>query len=191
MHAVRFFCQAVAADSIPFRYARALSESRPIRVVSILGGMAAFTPGSVWYQHQDWFGGVIEGPYINVVCAPPGVLLGSPLRASEMMPPQVAKLTGSPADAPDEVVYTPQTAFCGLYTVGVPNLAITGVVPKPPRHHELACLRQYDTVVAPSTTDREALRLLGIDAMYVPAERDALEAILCALETRSPPCPTP
>lgn len=60
-----------------------------------------------------------------------------------------------------------------LYTVGVPNIAITGVNPRHPTTDELVSLSHYDEVFCPTEDDAAALRRLGITkAAYVPPTAD-------------------
>lgn len=60
----------------------------------------------------------------------------------------------------------------GLYTVSVPNVAITGVQPRHPTEAELASLRLYDTVFCPTTDDMLSLRALGVKAFHATPTSD-------------------
>jgi hypothetical protein len=49
-----------------------------------------------------------------------------------------------------------------LYTIGIPNIAITGITPRHPSTAELASLSKFDEVLCPTEDDAAALRQLGV-----------------------------
>ncbi len=113
--------------------------------------------------------------YANVVCAPPNFLMGTRI---------IKGRDGLSPDSPGaegEIAYEPATALSGLFTVGVPNIAITMPRPKPPEPSEIRALARYDAVISPTEADAEALRALGVPASCVPPEPDRLEAIVRGL----------
>jgi hypothetical protein len=127
--------------------------------------------------------------YVNVVVAPPGLSMGFAHTAAAVAP-GVAMLDGNKAPpvpgAPQvlpsqEIVYQPQTALAGLYTVGVPNIAVTMSRPKPPDEAEVRALQQYSFVLSPSDDDAQALRLIGVDAIHMLPDPGQLSRILDAL----------
>jgi hypothetical protein len=77
-------------------------------------------------------------------------------------------------DAGDESVYVPATAFGGLWTKGVPNVAITALSGKRLADKEAYWLSRYDKVICPSFEDAEALSELHISAEVIPMDRPAL-----------------
>jgi hypothetical protein len=49
-----------------------------------------------------------------------------------------------------------------LYTIGIPNIAITGISPRHPTPSELVSISKFDEVLCPTETDAAALRQAGI-----------------------------
>lgn len=64
------------------------------------------------------------------------------------------------------------------FTVGVKNVAITAILKNPPTENETKALGQYDAVICPTEQDAGSLRHLGVLAMYVRPEADALSRLL-------------
>lgn len=168
---VRYYC--IVAPSRPgeallgFDYLEAIDGSGVGVRACPIG--AAFLMDKPWIDLLHLFSG--EAPkdnYVNVVCAPIGCLLGSATSGVDFAGPK-----GSP-----DVVYRPQTALAGLYTVGVPNVAIT--LP-----HEddadLQALQQYDFVLCPSDNYVEAFHDIGVTAHHVPPDPGQLGKLFAAL----------
>jgi hypothetical protein len=97
------------------------------------------------------------GGLINIVCAPPNLLLGS-----------VFKVEGSE-------VYKPQTALSGCWTAGTRNIAITEIKPKAPEPNEVEALKKYDLVLCPTEEDTRVLQELGVRAIHVPPDEKLRE----------------
>lgn len=65
------------------------------------------------------------------------------------------------------------------FTVGVPNVAITGMHPTRTNASEVQTLRLYDEVFCPSNEDAAALRGLGVErATFMPPDAEQLRAAL-------------
>jgi hypothetical protein len=182
------------AGEVPRRYLQALVDTGiPTLAIPIGGAFVGGLPPE-WRALSGTFITDLEHPYVNIVCAPPGLLMGSPLRASDMQlsAPERAQLVSDGLNVPpapvaqgaeaDELIYVPQTALSGLYTVGVPNIAITDTRPKPPDAHEIRALAQYDRVCCHSQGDWKALTRLGVEALLVPPLARSWRAILRELE---------
>jgi hypothetical protein len=133
---------------------------------------------------QSLFTTTLDEPYINVVCAPPNFMLGSAVRVRDCAPgtgvdaQMTTHIRIDAADEDEEIVYEPQSALCGLFTVGCANVAITGVHPMPSHPHELECLRRYSRVITPAPAEAAALRHLGVEASFVPGDGVALAVVL-------------
>lgn len=148
---IRFFCEVSpgVAGAVAFAYLEALSNvGRAIRAQPI--GMASFEPP--WRQATRLFLTPMSAPFVNIVCARPGLDLGQRFAL------KVLKRLGNKQDLPD-VVYQPNTALVGYYTVGCVNIAITGVRP-PPSPEEVSALAKYDAVICPTEEDTVELRRL-------------------------------
>ena len=193
---LRFFCCVVPGPpgEVPRRYLKALIATG-IPTLTVPIGMAFMgTAGPQWQKLSGTFTTALEEPYVNIVCAPPGLLMGSPIRASDMQisPAERAELVcdglavppapSAVGDDASELIYTPQTALAGLYTVGVPNIAITDTRPKPPDANEIRALAQYDRVVGPNRSDRDALVDVGVAAEWLPPQHEQWSPLLKRLE---------
>jgi hypothetical protein len=124
-----------------------------VRALSIGPAFLAWPP---WSDHLDVFAAELAPRYVNVVCAPPGLYLGVPMRASEDHGRK------SEIKASDRI-YRPPTALTGLHTVGVPNVAVTMPRPRPPDQHELVALRLYDAVLCPDPAGAVEFMELGLE----------------------------
>jgi hypothetical protein len=125
-----------------FDYLRAIDElGLGVRVMPV--GMARFDVPP-WNEVSHTFVSPIGTDYINVVCVPSGVKLGAPVSMAQFGPgTEPFSSIGGQGN-----VYEPEGAIAGLYTVGVPNVAI--LVDKDFTPGELDALRLYDMVVCPS-----------------------------------------
>lgn len=165
-------------------------------------GVAAQPIGPAFFMVEPWIklnhlfaASTIAPRYVNVVCAPPNLLMGKRLQVTDVKAPGRLPAPGeetrpfalsatpravrqTPGQVEEDAVYEPQTALGGLFTVGVPNIAITMPRPKPPDEAEVRALNQYDAVIAPSSEDAAALRHLGIDAFHLPPDPKPLKRIL-------------
>jgi hypothetical protein len=192
--AIRFFCLVLPSEGpqAGFDYLEAL-EATELGVRAAPIGPAFLMSGR-WPELQHlFFIGQVAKSYINVVCSPPNLLLGHTLRAVDVAPSQDERsrpdtsraappvfAEGTSVD-PLEPVYQAQTALAGLYTIGVPNIAITMPRPKPPDDHEIAALMKYDAVLSPSDRDADALGMLGVPAMHLPPETEKLKKFFSLL----------
>jgi len=170
------------AGDIPFSYLTALRQlSLPVRALPI-GTTAALTVEKRWYDISDSFTVPMSIPFINVVCAPAGLLMGvrMPIRKSlasdEGVPAELRQLVGGAArrarSSDGDVVYEPPTALTGLWTVGVKNIAIIYGNGKL-EERELAMLAKYDRVLA-----HESSPLPIAESLYVPPDPQRLAGIL-------------
>jgi len=169
---IRYFCSVApgAAGDIAHGYLQALSSlGRPFRAQSI--GMAAFDCERRWWRVSALFQTPVRTPYVNIVCARLGLKLGHAMPLGRLGPsehlPDGSEAAGSDAlDAlerqiggklkPAELVYQPESALVGLYTVGCVNIAITfDVGHASPR--ELEALSKYDAIITPFVLDRADL----------------------------------
>lgn len=172
---IRYFCVVApgAAGDVPFAYLEALAwTGYQVRAQAI--GLAAFVEHR-WAHISHLFTTPMRHPYVNVVCAPPGLMLGTKLPAAALAPTRaeggaeaLAKLEramGKPLEASgrSELIYHPESALVGLLTVGCKNVAITSSYPAL-SDAELLALRRYDLILTPGAIDREVLaqRLLAL-----------------------------
>jgi hypothetical protein len=167
---IRYWC--VIGPGIPRYYLAAFKEAFQVRAIPIGGMFVGGLPGD-WAELNSCFTGEIQEPYVNVVCAPPGLMLGTSKKASDMQlsPHEMARFTGAPRppipqDQRDEEIYTPQTALVGLRTEGVRNIAITAAIPTPPDEHEIEALKKYDQVLCATLEDAVELAKLDVPASY-------------------------
>jgi hypothetical protein len=191
--AVRFFCLMLPNGGAGLGYAYLEAFDQTGLGVKACPIGPAYLGADPWpkYAHLIFIGQVARS-FVNVVVAPPNLLMGTRLRATDVKPPNHLPTAGeetapfalsagtpaTPAAAAEEVVYEPQTALGGLYTVGVPNIAITLPRPKPPEDHEVRALAQYDAILCPTDADATALRHLGLVAFNVPPEPGQLARIV-------------
>lgn len=185
---IRFFCLVVPGGGLGFDYLEALAKTSLGVVANPIG--AAYFATAPWSTASHLFmPRELVKSYVNVVAAPPGYLMGRSLRATDVKAPprlpgageETRPFAASAPQAGDpnaELVYEPQTALSGLYTVGVPNIAITMPRPRPPEDHEVRALCQYDAVISPTSEDAAALRHLGITAFSVSPNAEPLEQIV-------------
>lgn len=104
-----------------------------------------------WEPYNHLFRTLLKPVFINVVCFPSGFLLPSVTRAQE-------------------------TAISGLFTVGVPNIAICEsdfYLKK-----EIAMLSLYQHVICPTPEKTEILSSQGIAAETIPPSFYDLEPLL-------------
>lgn len=144
-------------------FLQALVE-RDIKVRALpIGPGGMFMAERRWFALSDAFTTLMSIPFINVVCAQAGELLGTTTPASTFaksadLPEELRRLLAADGFTPDgksaDVDYVPQTVFGGLYTVGCMNVAIvTGM----PDAHETAVLRKYNLVVYADLTYDELM----------------------------------
>ncbi len=173
-------------------YLRALDATGlGVRVLSLLGGMVdlkqlnahAVAP----WAHVGLFTAPVAERYVNIVAAPPGLMLGDAMRAVDMRVPfgKTSHPNPHPIADKNEVVYTPQTALAGRYTVGVPNVAIT-CAPTADAElapHERAALAQYSAVITHTQEHAIALEKAGVPvALLHPGRDDAARTLRVLLE---------
>lgn len=182
---IRFFCvvNEGAEGDLGYSYLRAFEATgRTLRAIPI--GAAGVSDEDRWDDLGALFLTPVAAPFINVVCAPPGLHLGTrtPLDLSreEDLPAELRSVLGGPARqvrATPGLVYQPQTALSGLMTIGCPNVAILQSRPTPD-DHEIRVLARYDRVVCPTPADALVLIEHGVKAMYLPPRADLLARLL-------------
>jgi hypothetical protein len=183
---IRYFCQVSETADREYAYLEALMQTglgvRILPIGFIMFDMPEDQPGwARWKAMQKLFTDPIANRYVNIVCAPPGLMMGQPLQASQRSGLMVTPRGDLPTKAPGDdsfTAYTPGTALIQLYTLGVPNVAITGMWPEPPGKEETRVLRRYDAVITDSATESAQLSLRGIDAIHLPPEPDQLSRLL-------------
>lgn len=159
---VRYHCLAAPAPPglhLGFDCLLALHQAGiAVRALSIGPAFLAYPPWNALYKLFE--AELDDEFYVNIVCAPPNLSLGAPMRAHEVAAPQDARLARATDSNP---VYRPQTALAGLHTVGVPNIAITMPRPKPPSATEIVILNHYDVVLCPSASMTVELLEAGVE----------------------------
>lgn len=200
---IRFFTVVAPGDAgdLPYRYLRAfVAMDKPICVLPI-GPATAMASERRWYELEKLFGAPID-MRTNIVCAPCGYPLGQRATARSMggtgdlvkqegrvqdvslFPPELRVLlkndVGELRD--HDVEYVPPTAFGGLWTAGVQNIAIVLEGTASADEHELAFLAKYDLVICPSyetlkhLTDHNSIASRVHRAhVFTPADLTAVE----------------
>jgi hypothetical protein len=175
---VRYYCLVTLGEGpfLGYDVLQALARGGfDVRACPIGAAFLAYPP---WLEVMHLFtAGPPSPPFINMVCAPLCYLLGQPTTGVDF-----AGLKGDPT-----IVYQPQTALMGLYTVGVPNVAVT--LPRAPTgpategavSSEIQALEKYDLVIAPTEEDAQGLRDLGVSAISVPPDPARFVEILSPL----------
>lgn len=189
---IRYFCLVMpnGGAALGFDYLEALEQTGlGVRACPI---GPAFLMAEPWIKlHHLFAPGDFAQRHVNVVVAPPNLLMGTRLRVTDVVAPgrlpgpgeETGELELSRArprlpGVDEEAVYEPQTALGGLFTVGIPNIAITMPRPRPPEDHEVRALCQYDAVLTPTSEDASTFRHLGITAFHVPADPAQLGRIV-------------
>ncbi len=192
---IRYFCQAVPGSmgDLGYEYLRLL-DATGIRVRALPIGPAVAIAGGErrWYDISHLFTTPMSAPFVNVVCAPAGLLLGTraPMGALNgtndlasrdgntgntdvmVFPAELREVLGGMGivarPAAMDVVYEPPTAFSGMWTAGCKNVAIVTDVSRL-NDAETVQLQRYDQVICPSVQVMAALDLLGVSRLvYVP-----------------------
>jgi hypothetical protein len=219
---IRYFCLVARGEAgdTAYAYLEALANvGRKLRAQPI--GMAAFDCERRWWRAAHLFATSMTHTYVNVVCARPGLMLGTRMPVSALAATAVAKVPDGEGGtvvsdaqeplsaleraiggkiAPVDIVYQPETALVGLYTVGCTNVAITAPHPAPTQG-ELMALARYDRVITSSDGDRQAiitmLMELGLRhdrVVHVPPLADRIGALLddlCGSATSASGVPSP
>lgn len=132
-----------------------------------------------WSQLAQLFTTPLGNRFINVVCAPPGLMLGVPTTAAQAGPNMDMPVTEKRAATTEDIVYKPKTALSGLYTVGLSNIAI---VPSAQNleSDEIDALRKYDAVVCPDESDARYLLTQSVKAQHTPPDPAQLNLLFAA-----------
>jgi hypothetical protein len=130
-----------------------------------------------WNRVSPLFLTTLKTRFINVVCVEPGTKLGERFQATRIvMTPQ-----GPMNDTPDDAaVYEPPMAISGLYTVGIPNIAILSGKTMPD-DKELETLKRYDTVICADIQASLALDKLGVKSAVISPEPDQLSRVFSGM----------
>lgn len=151
---IRFCCVTDAqndSEQIAFPYLEAIEGTGLGARVMPLGAMHfAVAP---WSALGHLFISALRPRFINVVCVPPGLPL----------PPQ-----------------GDQTALSGLFTLGIPNIAITtGAGPYTAK--EAKMLKMYNRVIVPDGSEATELRTIGIPFEEIPPEAEPLSLLFSGI----------
>lgn len=168
---VRFYCLASIRrpgnswPNIAFYYLSALRDFdvrvRALTVgVGLLGQGWAPAGGANWSSVQDSFGAPLGELAVNIVCVPPGLMVGKRATRRQWAPPQIADQIKDG----EQIVGQRASALCEMWTEGPTNIAITAAEPEPTAD-ELEALQKYDVIGTPA--DPAGLRALGIEASAV------------------------
>lgn len=175
---IRFYCLALPGDApqLGFDYLEALHQAGLAVKACPIGPM--FLHGR-WPELMHLFVGadMPDGRYVNVVCAPIGLPLGYASTRAASGPP-IGVVPGV-ATRDRDVVYAPQTALAGLYTVGAPNVALVMAPRAEPPGGELQALTRYQRVCAPTESEATKLHALGVAADAIPPQ--SLPTVLRAM----------
>jgi hypothetical protein len=205
---LRYFCLVAAGQhgDLGYAYLRAL-EATSIRVRALpIGPASAIGTEKRWYELGGLFTTPMSIPFVNIVCAPCGLMLGTraPMKAlggtSDLakqdgqtrdvmvFPPELRAVLGPQKDAP-EAVYEPQTAFSGLHTSSCSwNVAIvTDDFRDDPSsseslkvslsESEVRALERYDQVICAHDGTARILASRGVRAVHLAPPDDELEVL--------------
>ena len=136
-----------------------------------------------WSYGAHLFATPLDAPYVNVVCAPFGYMMGERVTAAQMArsdncPPALRAIMAEKEGPGDEFVYEPQDALCGLYTVGCKNIAIISAASGVPSEREVACMRKYDAIICPTAADYWTIVNLDLPARHIEPTAKALTELL-------------
>lgn len=214
---LRYFTLVAPGElgDVGYAYLRALEDTGLLVRALPIGPATAMASEKRWYDVGHLFTVPMAIPFVNVVCAPLGFLMGTRAPVASlagtgdlakqdgrvrdvMVFPEGARaavaqlLGGSTAKAHEDVIYEPVTAFSGLHTAGAAkNIAIVIDSPPDPTEAELAALERYDWVFTPKHEDGLVLKALGIrSVVHLPPDATALASFLleeaCASATSAP-----
>ena len=115
--------------------------------------------------------------FINVVAVEPGTMLGERFQATQLVMTPQGVVDTTPRGAG---FYEPPLALCGLFTVGIPNVAIlSGDVM--PEGKEIDSLKHYTAVLCPHEEGSLALDKLGIPTVTIPPDADQLSLLFSGM----------
>lgn len=144
-----------------YAYLRGLVDAKvQVRALPI-GPGGTFTTDRRWYELGSAFTQALEKPYVNIVCAAAGTMLGDRAPAAtfskaEDLPAELRAVLGPMAGSKSaDIDYVPKTVFTGLHTHGAKNVAIVIGVPD---SLEIAALAAYDLVLWGTAEDELASR---------------------------------
>ena len=169
---IRFACVTIPSmdpEGIAFSYLKAIEGTGlGVRIMPI-GVMHFGIPP--WNAVPHLFLTALKTRYINVVCAEPGLRLGAAISAAQFSVPGNG----------DEAAYEPPTALSGLFTVGIPNVAILSGKTLP-EGKELESLKHYTAVVCPGDEGAGALAKAGVRSVVrIPPESDQLSRLFSGM----------
>lgn len=151
---IRYVCvtdEARDPEKIAFSYLEAIEGTGLGARVMPLGAMHFAVPP--WNALGHLFLSALRTRFLNVVCVPPRLPL-----------------------VPGE----DQTALAGLYTLGIPNVAITtGLGDYTAK--ELHSLQLYNRVVVPDEDGRVVLASKGIDSVVIPPDPEPLSSLFSGI----------
>jgi hypothetical protein len=139
-------------------------------------GVRVMPIGAMHFGMKPWdgvwhlFTEPLKARYINVVAIEPGLPMGAAITTAQF---------GSPG-SDDNTVYEPQLALSGLFTVGVPNVAILSGNTMP-GEKEIEALKRYDEVICPDEKGEAALYKVGVISAMIPPESDLLSHLFSAM----------
>ena len=111
---IRYACvtsPGMDSDGLAFPYLEAiLGTGLGVRLMPV-GLVALWLPP--WNQVPQVFVSALRTRFINVMCVPAGLSIGAPVSAAQF---------GN--EAAEGAAYEPPLAMHGLFTVGIPNVAI-------------------------------------------------------------------
>jgi len=156
------------ADGLAFPYLEAiLGTGLGVRLMPV--GLVALWL-SPWNQVPEVFVSALRTRFINVLCVPAGLKVGATVSAAQF---------GN--EAAKGAAYEPPLAMQGLFTVGVPNVAIVRASEFDPK--EISTLKKCTAVVCPTKEDADALGICGVKAVVIPPESDQLSRLFSGMHS--------
>lgn len=178
---IRFYCRALpeVEPQLGFDYLEALDkaglEVRGCPLGPVFLGQPPWNKLGHLFQPVEWK----RGEFLNVVCAPPGFLLGQALTQKQIAPdPRIAR---DREKATTDIVYQPEKAIRGLFVPECPNVAVIPPQAISLEEDEVEMLKSYRLVFCPSRVGAQVLFGLGISAAYAPPDPAVLKDLLMPL----------
>lgn len=168
---IRFACVTTPGmdrEGIAFPYLQAIEKTGlGVRVMPIGAMHFGMAP---WNLVSHLFMTALKTRFINVVAIEPGTSLGTAISSAQF----------GHAGSGGQVAYQPPLALSGLFTVGIPNVAIMSGVTMP-AGKEIDSLKHYTAVICVVASGVRDLGKLGIKAVSIPAESDSLSRLFSGM----------
>jgi hypothetical protein len=191
---IRMFCPLGPRDleaeswwpDVSYKYVCALRaaglEPRVIPIGGMqLGGMTHVEHDRAWRHWKRMgddglFTRGLTARFVNIVCAPVGLEVGSNLTMRDFAKPPQVPGRDPAAGREDEVVCESTSALAALWTADMVNIAITGFTDESVAVQDVLALKKYSLVLCPTMRDVTELGRSEVDAKWYAPARFAVDA---------------